>query len=176
MTEGSTATGVAVVVDTELPAGHPDTVADLDRWGALAEAALATEGVRVGELTLTFIDVDAMTELNEAHMDGTGPTDVLAFPIDGEAVGGVLDIAALDPAPASQGTGADEVPLLLGDVVICPAVARANAAEHGRSTDDEIALLVVHGVLHVLGHDHQDVDDTARMRAREQALLAAHHQ
>lgn len=163
---GSVSGGLTVVAESHLPDADPDAVADPDRWGALAQAALATEGVRSGELNLAFIDVDAMTELNETHMDGTGPTDVLAFPIDGEAIGGVLD----DPDPALA-----DVPLLLGDVVICPTVARRYAAEHGRSVDDEIALLVVHGVLHVLGHDHQGTDDTARMRAREEALLAAHH-
>ena len=54
-------------------------------------------------------------------------------------------------------------------------VARVNAVRHGRGFDDELALLVVHGVLHVLGHDHGEPDETAVMQAREQALLRAHH-
>ena len=123
----------------------------------LAQAALATEGVAAGELNLLFIDEVAMAELNREHMAGDGPTDVLAFPIDG--------------LPSS----ADALPALLGDVVICPAVARRYAATNGVDFDDEVALLVVHGVLHVLGHDHAEPDETAGMKAREQALLAAHH-
>ena len=64
---------------------------------------------------------------------------------------------------------------LLGDVVLSPAVAAAQAAGHAGTVDDEIALLVVHGVLHVLGHDHADPDEAADMRARELALLEQHH-
>ena len=80
--------------------------------------------------------------------------------------------------PSTIGTpadGAGAVPVLLGDVVICPAVAAAQASAHAGTLDDELALLVVHGVLHVLGHDHAERDDTARMRARELAHLEAHH-
>ena len=69
----------------------------------------------------------------------------------------------------------DEIPLLLGDVVVCPAVAARNAPDHAGTVDDELALLVVHGVLHVLGHDHAEPDEAALMRARELALLEAHH-
>ena len=57
----------------------------------------------------------------------------------------------------------------------CPAVAKRYAADHGRAPEDEVALLVVHGVLHVLGHDHADPDDEALMRAREDRHLRAHH-
>lgn len=149
---------IAVVVQSELADDDPEAGIDHQRWQQLALGALETEGVGRGELNLIFIDVDAMTELNVAHMDGAGPTDVLAFPIDGE------------DQPANDG-----LPVLLGDVVVCPAVARNYAAEHGRSVDDELALLVVHGVLHVLGHDHAEPDETLLMKSREQALLAAHH-
>ena len=67
------------------------------------------------------------------------------------------------------------VPVLLGDVVVCPAVAAEQAAAHAGTVDDELALLVVHGVLHVLGHDHAEADETARMRERELTLLQVHH-
>ena len=80
---------------------------------------------------------------------------------------------AMSAAQAARGAGA--VPVLLGDVVICPAVAAAQASAHAGTLDDELALLVVHGVLHVLGHDHAEPDDTARMRARELIHLEAHH-
>ena len=92
-----------------------------------------------------------MAELNREHMGHEGPTDVLSFPIDG------------------AGAGPDG---LLGDVVVCPAVARRNAPDHAGTYDDELALLVVHGVLHVLGHDHAEADDAEVMRAREGDLLA----
>ena len=61
--------------------------------------------------------------------------------------------------------------MLLGDVVVCPAVAAEQAPTHAGTLDDELALLVVHGVLHVLGHDHAEPDETATMRARELELL-----
>jgi probable rRNA maturation factor len=67
------------------------------------------------------------------------------------------------------------MPLLLGDVVVCPAVAARQAPHHAGNVDDELALLVVHGVLHVLGHDHDLPDTTTAMRARELELLEAHH-
>ncbi|MET0159656.1 MAG: rRNA maturation RNase YbeY, partial [Acidimicrobiales bacterium] len=75
-----------------------------------------------------------------------GPTDVLSFSIDGPGAG-----------PGG----------LLGDVVVCPAVARRNAPDHAGTYEDEVALLVVHGVLHVLGHDHAEPDEAAVMRQRE---------
>jgi probable rRNA maturation factor len=65
--------------------------------------------------------------------------------------------------------------LLLGDVAICPAVARRNAPTHAGTFDDELALLVVHGVLHLLGMDHAEVDERAEMQARERELLDRFH-
>jgi probable rRNA maturation factor len=67
------------------------------------------------------------------------------------------------------------MPLLLGDVVVCPSVAERQAPEHAGGYDDELALLVVHGVLHVLGHDHAEPEETAVMQARERALLDEFH-
>ncbi len=67
------------------------------------------------------------------------------------------------------------VPVLLGDVVVCPAVAAQQAESHAGTLDDELALLVVHGVLHVLGHDHAEPDEAVHMRAREVELLQLHH-
>jgi probable rRNA maturation factor len=112
-------------------------------------------------------------------MDGDGPTDVLAFPLDDELVepGRYPDSSTSGPVdPRARGEG-PEPPLLLGDVVICPAVAARNAMSKGNgNTDDELALLVVHGVLHVLGHDHADDTDAAAMQAKERELLALYHQ
>lgn len=148
----STAAPTVVAADEQ-----DEIVVDLDRWSALATAVLTSEG-RFGELTLTFVDATEMTALNLEHMHAEGPTDVLSFPLDDDA-----------------DAGEDSVPVLLGDVVICPAVASRAASTHAGTLDDELALLVVHGILHVLGHDHTDVDDTAAMRARELEHLVAHH-
>ena len=143
-----------VVADERSSDDSPTAVVDLDRWRLLAEQALAAESA-AGELTLTFIDATEIAALNAEYMDKDGPTDVLSFPLDDE------------PTPG--------VPTLLGDVVISPAIAAGQFAEHAGTFDDEIALLVVHGVLHVLGHDHADADEAALMRRRELALLEAHH-
>jgi probable rRNA maturation factor len=129
-------------------------------WSRLAEAVLVDEGVR-GELDLTFVDEPEMADLNLTHMGHEGPTDVLAFPIDGEH-----DRAATP----------DGVPRLLGDVVICPTVARRNApgdagVDAEAALHDELALLVVHGVLHILGWDHATDDERRAMQARERHHL-----
>jgi probable rRNA maturation factor len=152
-----------------------DAPVDVDRWVELARDVLVAEGVRgEAELSLLFIDELAIAELNQRFMEADGPTDVLAFPIDDPVVAGRWPDAGTagpdrdDPEPG-------DLPLLLGDVVVCPAVAARQAPEHAGSYDDEIALLVVHGVLHVLGHDHAEPDETAVMQARERALLDRFH-
>ncbi len=151
-----------------------DVPVDIARWSALAEAVLLDEGVRgAAELSVLFVDETSIAELNERFMEHTGPTDVLAFPIDADAVWAVHDPLASGPDRAEPDL--DEIPLLLGDVVVCPAVAARNAPDHAGTIDDELALLVVHGVLHVLGHDHAEPDEAALMRAREISLLEAHH-
>lgn len=144
---------MTVVVADERAPNEPPAI-DCDRWGDLAGAVLADEGAD-GELTLTFVDVAEMTALNAEAMGKVGPTDVLSFPLDDEPMPGV--------------------PTLLGDVVICPAVAAEQFADHAGTLDDEIALLVVHGILHVLGHDHDEPGQTAIMRRRELELLERHH-
>ena len=154
-TVGPGSTVTVVGADEQTPEG--DCVAvDVARWCRLAGDVLRHEG-RHGELTLTFVDRDEIAALNAEHMGQRGPTDVLSFPLD------------------VDGDVAEDVPVLLGDVVVCPGVAREQAPEHAGTLEDELALLVVHGVLHVLGHDHADRDDTATMRAREIELLSAHH-
>jgi probable rRNA maturation factor len=149
---------------------------DAARWGRLAGAVLAAEGVRGhAELSLLFVRTEDIAALNREFLGHEGPTDVLAFPIDGELVevedGPEPRRRGPDRPPADPG----ELPLLLGDVVVCPEVAAQQAGEHAGTVDDELALLVVHGVLHVLGHDHAEPDETARMRAREVELLQALH-
>jgi probable rRNA maturation factor len=88
---------------------------------------------------------------------------VLAFPLD-------------EPAPRDRDPKTNpDVPLILGDIVVCPEVAAHQAAEHAGTLDDELALLVVHGLLHLLGHDHVDAADRQLMQARERDLLAQFH-
>lgn len=148
------------------------------RWQRLAEQVLAHEGIRgEAELSVLFIDETAMADLNKRFMGNDGPTDVLAFPLDDELVepGRYPDSSTSGPIDPRVRGEAGDPPLLLGDVVVCPAVARRNAAEHARSYDDEVALLVVHGILHVLGHDHAEPEEEAAMQAKERELLGLYH-
>ncbi|NLD77689.1 MAG: rRNA maturation RNase YbeY [Acidimicrobiales bacterium] len=147
---------------------HP---VDVARWEALARSVLEHEGVSGdAELALLFVDETTIAELNQTFMGQEGPTDVLAFPIDDEEVG-----VGRSPDGSTSGPDRDplaDVPLLLGDVVVCPAVAARNAPTHAGTYDDEIALLVVHGTLHVLGWDHATEEETREMQAREREHLA----
>lgn len=144
---------------------------------AVAEGVLREEGVRGAcELALYFVDEATIAELNERFLHGTGPTDVLAFPIDDELPESGRSPDAGASGPDRPPIEPSEVPLLLGDVLVCPAVAARNAVEHGRPLDDELALLVVHGILHVLGMDHAEDEETKLMQARERELLALLHE
>lgn len=158
MADPSSPTGVDAPGPVHVVVDDEQTELDIDatRWAELAAAVLRSEG-RFGELTLTFVDRDEITALNEEHMGKVGPTDVLSFPLDD------------DPSDVVAG------PVLLGDVVICPSVAAEAAAGHAGTFDDELALLTVHGVLHILGHDHAEPDDRAVMQVTELAHLRAHH-
>lgn len=151
-------------------------VVDVGRWQSLALAVLADEGVSGEcEMSLLFVDETTMTDLNVRFMSGDGPTDVLSFPIDGEPSASGRWPDSGGPGPDRDEDDVDELPLLLGDVVICPAVAERNAPNHAGSLDDEHALLIVHGILHLLGMDHAADDERIAMQARERELLAAHH-
>ena len=135
-----------------------DVAVDLPGLAGLAAAVLEAEGVGAPcELALRLVDEDTMAGLNRLHLDGEGPTDVLAFPLD---------------EPGQEAPG---MPVLLGDVVVCPAVAARQAAERSGRTGDELALLVIHGVLHVLGMDHAEPGEAAAMEARQRQLLAVLH-
>ena len=149
---------------------------DVARWVRLAEEVLGAEGVRDGELSLLFVDDASMADLNRRFLGKDGPTDVLAFPIDDEL--GASDEPPPDDdhrtGPRATGPGGgpgDDVPTLLGDVVVCPAVAERQAPDHAGTYDDEVALLVVHGILHLLGMDHEDDEEAAAMESREKELL-----
>ncbi|MEV8515975.1 rRNA maturation RNase YbeY [Dactylosporangium sp. NPDC051484] len=126
---------------------------------AVARHALDEMGVNpLAELSILLVDVEYMTELNHRWMDGDGPTDVLAFP---------MDEGSVDHGP---GEGAGE-PALLGDIVLCPEVAAKQAVTAGHATIDELALLTVHGILHLLGYDHAEPEEEAEMFGLQARLL-----
>jgi probable rRNA maturation factor len=121
----------------------------------------------LAELSVLLVDVDAMSKLHEQWMNETGPTDVLAFPMD-----------ELRPGHQEE---SEPVPELLGDVVLCPEVAAKQAKRAGHSTEDELHLLCTHGLLHLLGYDHSEPDEEREMFVLQQELVAswrsghAHH-
>ncbi len=140
---------------------------DLDRLVGLARTTLSVEGVDVGVLDLIAVDAEEMAELNIAHMGHDGPTDVLSFPLDAD------DVLAGLPVGAAGEDDADDPPVHLGDVIICPEVARSQAPEHCGTEEAELSLLVIHGVLHILGHDHAEPAEAEIMRQRERHHLGA---
>ncbi len=151
---------------------HPDSgpadptreTLDLDRWGLLAASAACGEGVRrPAELGLAFVDEAEIAELAAAWLQSDHPTDVLAFPVEASA------------PRVRRGLPDGDPPLLIGDVVVCPPVASRQAGEAGHALADELALLIVHGVLHLFGHDHAGPVESFRMRRRTRALLARLH-
>ncbi len=140
------------------------TDVDVEELSMLARFVL--ERLRVHprtELCLRLVDEDTIATLNAQWMDKQGPTDVLAFPMD-ELVPGHVD-AAVDDLPEGH----------LGDLALCPAVAAAQALEHGHSTADETALLTVHGMLHLLGYDHGEAEEHRQMFDLQARLLTEWH-
>lgn len=109
------------------------------------------------DVSLVLVDVAAMEQLHVQWMDEPGPTDVLSFPMD-ELRPGSHD----RPTPAG----------LLGDIVLCPEVAQAQAAEAGHSLMAELRLLTTHGLLHLLGFDHAEPADRDEMFTLQDRLLA----
>jgi probable rRNA maturation factor len=117
---------------------------DRDGLIELARATLHAEGEARSELSISFVTAEEMTDLHRSYLAEEGPTDVLSFPLDEIGEDGVR---------------------VLGDVVIAPAVAAANRPEDPAS---ELRLLLVHGILHLLGHDHEAEDDRAAMWAKQE--------
>ena len=111
----------------------------------------------MAELSVLCVDVDYMSSLHERWMGEKGPTDVLAFPMD------ELDTARPDDP--------DPGPALLGDVVLCPAVAADQARTAGHALEEELLLLTTHGILHLLGYDHAEPADEQEMFALQRRLL-----
>ncbi len=110
----------------------------------------------LAELCIKVVDEATIAELNEQWMEKEGPTDVLAFPMDELRPGLVTE----EPEEG-----------VLGDLVLCPAVAARQAKDAGHSTKGEIELLTVHGILHLLGYDHADPEEHAEMFGLQGRLL-----
>lgn len=126
-------------------------------------ARFALDAMRVSpavELAITAVTLDAMSELHERWMEEPGPTDVMSFPMDE-----LLDESRRPDAP-------DLGPALLGDIVLCPEFAKAQARTAGHALADELHLLTVHGVLHLLGYDHGEPEEEREMFALQARLLA----
>jgi probable rRNA maturation factor len=125
-------------------------------------ARFALERMRVNpaaELSILAVTNDVMSELHERWMDEPGATDVMSFPMDE-----LLDESRRPDAP-------DMGPALLGDIVLCPEFARDQARKAGHGLDDELHLLTVHGVLHLLGYDHAEPDEEREMSGLQTTLL-----
>jgi probable rRNA maturation factor len=134
---------------------------------ALARGVLRAEGVTAAELGVGFIGELRMRSLNRVHLGADYVTDVLAFPL--EEPDEATEAAAAGPA-ATSGDG-EPVPRLLGDVVVCLKRAERQAAAGGLPLSLETAVLLVHGILHVLGHDHET--DAGEMALRQAEILEA---
>jgi len=130
---------------------------DLSAFERLATFVLdREEAPDAVELSIAVVGLAEITELNTKYRGKEGPTDVLSFPCD-------------DPCSVAE----PDEPVAIGDVVLAPEIAEAQALEYGHTVEEELNLLLVHGILHLLGYDHEDDDDASAMQARERALLQA---
>src|SRR5262249_15007449 len=134
----------------------PDDEVDLSPWAGFVACVLHAEGVHGAEVAIRVVDEADMADLHQEWMGIPGPTDVLSFPLDPEAPD-------------------DGSPWLLGAIVVCVDVARRQAPTHAGTLDDELALLLVHGLLHLQGHDHAAPAERHAMQSRERSLLASCH-
>jgi probable rRNA maturation factor len=143
-----------VSIDVLNESGH-----DVDELELVACARYVMEAMRVhpqADLCLRLVDEPAMETLHVQWMDLPGPTDVMSFPMDELRPG-------RDGADPEQG--------VLGDIVLCPAVAERQAREAGHATEEELLLLTTHGVLHLLGFDHAEPKDEKEMFELQRQLL-----
>ena len=141
-------------VEVNNESGH-----ELDEAEFAALARFVLDAMHVhpqSELSILMVGPDVMSELHEQWMDEPGPTDVLSFPMDELRPG-----SETDPTPAG----------LLGDVVLCPDVAAEQARAAGHSTAEELLLLTVHGILHLLGFDHAEPEEEKEMFDLQRRLL-----
>jgi probable rRNA maturation factor len=142
-------------------ADEQDDPIDAEPLRRLAEMVLDEERFPDDtEVTLLFVGEDQIATYNDRFMQRQGATDVLAFPIEHLKPGVVPERRPGGP------------PLNIGDVVIAPSFVRAQAEAAGVPINDELSLMVVHGLLHLLGYDHQEDKEADEMEDRERQLLA----
>ncbi len=122
----------------------------------------------LAELSLLLVDEKAMENLHVRWMGESGPTDVLAFPMDELDLRGSRGVGHGGPDETEEAG-----PTVLGDVVLCPSVAQRQAAEAGHPVGDELAMLCTHGVLHLLGYDHAEPEEHAEMFGLQGELLSS---
>lgn len=132
-----------------------------DEEGLMQLARFALDHLRIhpqAELSIVLVDEETMADYHKRFMDLPGPTDVMSFPMD--------ELRAPEEG--------EEPPLgLLGDIVLCPAVTERQAAENGRQPDQEAEYLLIHGLLHLLGHDHMEPEEKAIMFGLNDKIIAA---
>ena len=121
----------------------------------------------LAELSVVLLDTEAMTGLHVQWMDLPGPTDVMAFPMDGEPAPDANDRTG--PGGAEPQAG----PVLLGDIALCPDVAAKQAHQAGHSVEAELHLLATHGILHLLGYDHEEPAEEREMFELQAQLVGA---
>ncbi|SFB28086.1 probable rRNA maturation factor [Amycolatopsis marina] len=134
----------------------------VDETSIVSAARFALDKMEVSplaELSVMLVTLEVMEDLHERWMDLPGPTDVMAFPMD------ELESTRRPDAPESS-------PALLGDIVLCPAFAKDQAHAAGHSLTDELHLLTVHGVLHLLGYDHAEPTEEREMFGLQKRILA----
>ena len=153
-------------VDVQLASqqsGLPDAAA-VNRWVELALARAADTQGQEAELCVRYVDADEGQQLNAQFRNVDKATNVLSLPAQ-------MDVQA-DSADAVAAAPNDTLPLLLGDLVICGPVVAQEAATQGKALTDHVAHMVIHGVLHLLGYDHETDNEAQAMESLEVALLA----
>lgn len=133
---------------------------------ALLQSAGEAEGVTEGEVALTFVDDEAIHQLNREYRGIDRPTDVLSFAMN-ESLDEELDIVY----ELEQGDEMDSPLNMLGDIIISVDRAQMQSEEYGHSLKREIGFLFLHGFLHLLGYDHQDDASEAEMMCKQEAIL-----
>jgi probable rRNA maturation factor len=140
-------------------ASHTAEGGDCEVWRARLEQALRfLRQPDEAQLSVTFVDDGRIRELNAQWRGKDRPTDVLSFPM--------IEPAELE-APGPSG-----IPRMLGDIVVSLEMASRQASEYGHSVEREIGFLLVHGLLHLLGEDHETPEQDESMRARQREILA----
>ncbi len=134
---------------------------EADEQGLVRLARFALDRLRIhpqADLSILLVDEQTMADYHERFMDLPGPTDVMSFPMD----------------ELREPSDDEDPPLgMLGDIVLCPAVTQRQAAENGRQPNEEAEYLLIHGLLHLLGHDHAEPEEKAIMFGLNDKIIQA---